>query len=299
MKSKPKRKDRAVDSERVRAAMAAKRLVPPPTLQNMPVGALVTVVPSQYGRLDVDPRYQRGETPMVNELIAVLNAGGVIADPVSLAERRWGPEHERKKWWIVDGYQRACAFQALNRPFQAMAYETRSLEQERLLFATLNTRYAVSANLTVNSWSGQGAQAIRDVAAQADHPLYDRVALRSNSKNRFGAAQLVTGALVAATGKMSNREVRKNLAVLDQVMARPGQAKVVKDFLWLVGTVFEGEAPRALAMTTLALSLHEHGKVPDEARIKLLRKIKWEQVVETGAVRFRPMVISAIQAVWP
>lgn len=296
-----KRKSRAVDSQRVRIAAASRRLTPPPTLLNMPTGRLITVQHSQYGKLDIDPRYQRGETPMINELIAVLNQGGVIADPVSLAERKWGPEEERKKLWIVDGYQRACAYQAMNLPFSAMVYETRSLDQERLLFGTLNTRYAVSANLSVKAWAGPGAQLIRDAGGKDDHPLYGRVEYTRTSQTRLNASVLVSACVVAATGKTKTREVRKSLAELDLLMTRPAQRKLATDFLHLCGEIF-GDitiSPKMLALTSLALALHEHGgRYPSDTVVKGLKKIKWDSIVETGAVKYRPIVMEAIRSVW-
>src|SRR5574341_689725 len=86
--------------------------------------------PNELHELRVaEDSYQRGEVrTTVNEVLAVLQQGGIIPDAIHVAQRTDGT------MWVVDGGQRYRAHYLAEKPIMAQLWAVDSEEQERQLF---------------------------------------------------------------------------------------------------------------------------------------------------------------------
>jgi hypothetical protein len=224
------RKDTRALSEKVRIASEARAMNAPLVVAGIGAGKLQTI------RLDVDPRYQRGQTSMVRELVRVIQAGGKILDPVTLCRRPW--ENGGQQLWIIDGHQRVCAFQELTLPFEAMIHDSESVEAEKAFFLSLNQRRSVSGDTIVKSWTGPSSKMLGAVHDDPAHPLYQRVHFgQGAARTLLGAATIIRGAASAATGIAHSGSIQKQLAKLDFAVTENEERR------YLVEQYFRREVP--------------------------------------------------------
>ena len=146
------RRRRIKDSEAIRKVNLDRRIRQPIILksEDLDLASRIRVFnPPNYGHMNVDERYQRTRvTPVVNELTHVLKGGGVVPDPIHVAERPDGT------LWILDGQQRYWAHSDCHLPLRAYVHSVATLEQEKAMFLILNNRMKVRGDVTVKSWPG-------------------------------------------------------------------------------------------------------------------------------------------------
>jgi hypothetical protein len=228
--AKPKRL--RSESPAIAAAIERRTLKAPLTVKGIGQGRLVKIEVSQFSKLDVDPTYQRGETNMVGQIVRALQSGGAVLDPVTLCQRSGD---KTGKLWIVDGYQRTCAFQQLGIPFQAMIHESESVDAERQFFISLNNRKAVSANVIIKAWDGISGELMRSANEDFQHPLYNRINFQQgNNDNRISAGSLVRG-MTAVVGIDRSGSTHEHLSRLDTALHNRNARARVEFYLRLIG----------------------------------------------------------------
>jgi hypothetical protein len=296
-----KRKDTRVTSEAVRRAHDARRTRSILTVNGISPGVLKTIAKEDFKHLDVDPAYQRGETGMVGQIINAIQAGGKVLDPVTLCRRtKWG---NHSKLWIVDGYQRACAFQQMGMSFQAMVHESENLESEKNFFLALNARKGISADVIVKSWTGPSGKLIGDVAKSYSHPLNERVHFsQGTNPNRLSASLLSRGALTAAIGVDPVGPIQEALSRLDIALSSPAKRRLAEQYLQLMGQLFPKGGTILLVAVSFAHIAHDRFEnndgFPSMRVIERLRKVNWRTQVPSLSMKYRPVVISIINRIW-
>lgn len=302
--SVPKRKSAGIENEAVRAKAITQRVNKPVLLKGVSLGALITVKPSAYKLLDIDPEYQRGEVKAeVNSLVAAIEAGGFIPDPVTLVKRTWVNGTDASKLWIIDGQQRVAAFQLMDREFQAMVYTADSYEAEKNFFLVMNTRQAVNASTFVHSWPGLGAELIRRANDQEGHPLHGRVLWGPGSGARIAGAILVKGLLGAASGSAAGGSIQNTLSRLDHALKDHDARERARLFLELVAHVFPTSYAPTLAMQALGQVAYRRWlkgalNLPAARRMSNIAVLKWDKLVPSYAARYRGVLELEIDKRW-
>lgn len=301
----PKRK-----SEALRRSYADRRIAKPPLVRGISVGRLVTISPRDFGKVDVDRRYQRDRIDSrVNLLVEVLKAGGTIPDPITVVHYTFTEIGvDNTKMWLVDGQQRFFAHLEAEKPVQAMVYEASSLDAVREFFLAMQNVVHVVNNLQVNVSTAICAEILRQAATEG--VLKGRVALTQGVRRRLAAASLVRGMLIAATGKGAARGQHSSIAGIQGVMARL-DAEIAKHraareraegFLALVAAC-AGDSCPSLVISVLARVAFDKWngsfvRLPGEVAAKKLATTDWASKVPTYAERFAPVIEAEIRRVW-
>lgn len=269
----------------------------PVAVSGISAGEFITVKPAMFSKLDVDPSYQRGETTMVNQIVRALQAGGAVLDPVTLCERR-----DNGKYWIVDGYQRVCAFQQLGIPFTAMLHQSDSAEAEKTFFIALNSKRALSANVIVKAWTGPSGSLMRKANESLEHPLYDRINFTQSSNDaRMSASSLSRALLTLVASDRAAGRIEKMLSKIDMAMTSGVKRARVEHFLRLIGRICpKGYVPvavlRALAITATE-RWEKDVEMPSAKVIERLRTKNWAADVPL-VEKYMPIIVSAVQKIW-
>jgi hypothetical protein len=272
------------------------------TVEGISQGRLTVVTPATFGKLDVDPAYQRGETSMVSDIINALQAGGLVLDPVTLRKRPWAKD--REQLWVVDGHQRVCAFQELNVPFQAMVHESESLDAEKKFFLALNSRKAVGADVIAKSWTGPCARLLMAASQNPAHTLYERVSYAQGfNESRLGAMVVVRGAWTATSGMPgTGGSAQRLLSRLDVAIGPPEKKLRAEMFLQLMGDAFPKGSCSLLVSTALSVVAFERwseaSKYPAAQQVERLRKVSWRMEVPVLTAKFRPVLVELIRRIW-
>ena len=282
-----------------------------PVVLSMDPPRFKLVKTSEYHLLEVDMRYQRDIQPEeVADLIQVLKKGGSIADPITLAQRRWTDDYSKPgKYYIADGQQRALAYMECEKEIPAMIYQTDSLEQERTLFVVMNTKISVHPNAIVQSYAGHLAQCLREVNADPSHPLFRRIHFRPGTSlgaRNFMASSLAKAAASVVTGIYdSARRIGDILGKADALLKTDPAARARLDaYLHLVGQVFSpGDYVKVLGMHSLAIVAHRKWStgapsMPSGPALKRLQSLKWDDIILGYKALYRPVSEGAIQAAW-
>lgn len=292
-----------------RKAYADRRVARPPLVRGISVGKLITITPREFGKVDVDRRYQRDRIDVrVNMLVEVLKAGGSIPDPITLVKYRFAEVGvDSDKLWLVDGQQRFFAALEAERPIQAMLYEADSLEAVREFFLAMQAVVHVAPNRQVDVSTSVCAGILRDAVTDSKHPLFNRVATNQGVRHRLAAATLIKGMMVAATGGKGGSS---GIAGIQGVMARL-DAEIVKHrsareraeaFLALAATCLRDSAPYLVVVTLakVANDKWEGGyiRMPSESACKALKKVDWQVKLPSYASRFAPVVTAEILKLW-
>ena len=283
-------------NETVRAGHEKRSRYKPVIVDGIGKGSLITVTPSMFKLLDVDPSYQRGKTTMVNEIIRVLQAGGKVFDPVTLCERRGSD-----KLWIVDGYQRVCAFQEMHLPFEAMVHKSDSAECEHDFFIALNSRKAVHANVVVKAWNGPSGALLRKVNEAIEHPLYERLNFSQGSNvSRIGAS-IIARSLLILCGSERSGHIRVLLSSIDVSMSKAIVRARIEHFLRLIGRMCEKGALPDIVMRALAMTAVERWEddvqMPKNKVIERLKAKNWSAEFPLNT-KYLPVIVNAIKKIW-
>ena len=288
-----------ITSAAVRAQADRRLQQKPVVVTGIGPGELTTITPKQFGKLDVDPSYQRGQTSMVAAIVRALQAGGKVFDPVTLCRRRGGDV-----LWIVDGYQRVCAFQQLQISFTAMVHDSESAAAEHQLFIALNTRKAVSANVIVKAWTGPAGEIIRKANESMEHPMYDRINFAQNSnENRFAASSLVRGMLCSIGASRSSGSMNELLSRLDTQLGDKHSMNRARaeHYLRLCGKICERGYIPALVLRALGAVAYRHWErevtMPSMKVIERLREKHWAAEVQL-VEKYLPIIEQTIAKVW-
>lgn len=260
-------------------------------------GKLITVTPSMFSRLDVDPSYQRGQTSMVTQIVRALQAGGAVLDPTTLCQRK-GSDN----LWIIDGFQRVCAFQQLRVPFQAMLHESDSAEAEHAFFIAMNSRRAVSANILVKAWTGPSASMMRKANESFEHPLSERINFTQSSNDaRIAASSLVTGMKSVLGVASGGGRVEVSLSRIDLAMSKRLNVARIEHYLRLIGRICPKGALPALVLRAVGEVARERWEddtqMPAPKVIERLRNKNWAAEVVL-VEKYMPVLLEAVRKIW-
>ena len=300
---KPRRSTRA-ESEAVRLAADRRAIGKPLVVEGIGPGKLMRIAKGMFGKLDVDPGYQRGRvTPWINKLIQVLQAGGEIPDPVTLCVRPW--DEDPQKLWIIDGWQRVCAFQSMGRDFNAIVHESESQHAERSLFLALNSKYSMSANSIVHAWDGPAGLIINKADSDPMHPLFNRVHFgQSGRRGKCDASTLCKGICTAVTGVRISGDIYQFLRRLDAELNRSSKTNVAvaEHYLRLVAHIFANDRPLYMPAIVIALIAHERWQhsitLPSSRVIERFHKLNWKAEVPSFNEKFLPVLMSLVRRIW-
>jgi hypothetical protein len=265
-----------------------------------PVPMLVGV--DKFHLLDIDSRYQRDRVrPEVSDLIAALQAGGSVPAPICLVRRKY-KENGRvsELLWVVDGQQRAWAHLWLKRPFNALVYEVDSLDHERDLFVALNTFVSLSAKQHVESASGAAAAMIREVSADAAHPLHGLIAFR-NGGGGIASSSVARGIFAAMLGRPSNGRIQDILRTCDAAMGDRRSEERARAFLQIIPGVFPSGA-KTLPLSAVGLVAYRRWQdgvvLPSKAILSRVRRINWDHFAPSPSLRWMPTILKQVEQAW-
>jgi hypothetical protein len=292
-----KRRNTRAESAAVAAHHDKRAAHKPVMVEGIGPGELITVTPGMFSMLDVDPAYQRGETSMVGQIVRALQGGGKVLDPVTLCQRRGSD-----KYWIVDGYQRVCAFQQLRLPFQAMLHKSSSVEDEKSFFVALNARRAVSPNVIVKAWTGPIGAIMRKANESFEHPLSGRINFtQSANATRFAASSLLRACLSVIGQDKSGGRVEVLLSRLDLAMSNSIQRARVEHFLRLIGRISPTGYMPVIVMRAIATVAFEHWeKVVEMPSPKVMERMRVKQWAASTVLveKYLPILINDVRKIW-
>ena len=238
----------------------------------------ITIHPKDYGRLAIDPRYQRSEIKgWHNDLRDALKRG-TKPPRIAVATRDWAENGEdvSAKWWVVDGQQRMWAHVDLNLPIEAALYRSGSLEDEKTLFAVLNHQVRVGPNHAVYAHPGITSRFLVEVNEDQGHPLYQLVMFQDGgSPRKVGAGLLVTTIATAFLGYFGS--VQDNLINVDRILEKNG-VKAVREFLASLGNSFK-EKPTSEMLRAFAKVVRSIGRPLTKMETSRIRRLKLSSVV--------------------
>ena len=292
-----KRHQRRAENPAVAAQAEKQSTHKPVVVSGIGPGELVTVTPAMYKLLDVDPAYQRGETTMVNSIVRALQAGGKVHDPVTLCERKGGDT-----LWIVDGWQRVCAFQQMKMSFSAIIHKSDSADSEHQFFIAMNSKRAVAANVIVKAWTGPSGTLMRKVNESPEHPLYNRINFSQAASPTRIAASSLARALMNLMGSSRSGRIEVYLSSLDVAMASKVMTRArIEHFLRLLGHVSPAGAIPSMvirAIATVALERWHHDvTMPNKRVIERLRTKQWATSVMLMEKYF-PILLDVVRKMW-
>lgn len=287
-----------------REKYAKRRVSPPLIVRELRRGRYILIAVTDHGRLGVDERYQRIKiTPLINTLYHVLREGGTIPDPISVAQRIDG------SWWILDGQQRYWAYVDAKLPIPAIVFEVPDFETERSLFLVLNDRRRVKADHIVQAWPGPGASYLRELNVKANSPLRDGIDFGRHGTRPYGAAILSKACVAllyrAPTGWTG--QINAILMRFDAAVAQGGSVVRMDAFMRLLAFLVPPEVRsqkfRFLPIIALAKVAAERWvgpriELPSIRSLASLRRIKWESVAPSPAIKFLPLLITEVDKRW-
>jgi hypothetical protein len=239
------------------------------------------ITPQNYGCLDVDPEYQRGETTSIPGIVAALQAGGTIPGTPYLAERAWGPQDG--KLWVMDGQQRICALQQLNMAFYAEVYVSESLESERMFFIAANAQTKLNSDTIVKAYDGPVAVLLKCLNERPDSGLGGRIEFDGRGGKRLSASTLVGGIeRMLSGGKRGSMRIDRVLSRTDGLLATNEQKLCATTFCKLVAAAFDGHAPRLLVLALAEVAADrwigkgKRPELPSASDMKRLRAVNWK-----------------------
>lgn len=255
----------------------------------------------------IDTRYQRDEvTAEVNTLIRAIRAGGIIPDPISIVERKYGD----KKSYIVDGQQRWWAHVDTQTPIDAVIYHVTSLEDEITLFHALNLNSRISAESRIKSWPGPAGDSLRRLGGDETSPLKGAVSFTQGS-HRIGGMILLRGLDTCLTNSTSAGSLEKISARFDRAYkSAPRIAdKMIDGYAQIIARLFL-HTPNQRLSSVVAIGLGKvcyaaftenkgEPKFPTEKQFEKLLKVDWRTLVPTHAVKWLPIVLDTITNIWP
>ena len=241
---------------------------------------MITITPDQYGKLAIDPRYQREEVgPFVASLREAIRRG-TTPPPIHVAKRAYEEDGiPKNKLWIVDGQQRMWALVDAGHEILALVHEVSSLDEEKRLFHVLNMHKRVGANHMIAAYPGPSTAVLREINDDPKHTLYQRILLErySGSHNKINSATIIR-AIVVAFGKQTSGTTEL-LGAMDQIVTTAAGSARVKQFLGVLGQVFEKRKPSWEMIIAFGRAYARLGREPSQSEIGRLKRLKLEAVV--------------------
>lgn len=255
--------------------------------------------------LRVDTRYQREEvTGEVNSLIVILKSGGMIPDPISVVERKYGDGGR----YIVDGQQRWWAHVDTGTPIYAILYEVHSFDDEKALFHAFNTQVNLSASRRLASYPGVVGETLRRLNEDEGSPLRGTVRFGAAGHN-LEATILLRGlvALISNTAQGSSKLDRLTSAFARHYKQAPRIAdRMIDRYALLVAELFGGKRLRPVVATALGRICYAawtadptNMPMPTPTQINRLKALNWDALIPSHAQKWVPVVIEEIRRVWP
>lgn len=279
-----------------------RRLTTPVILTELGQGKLVTFPASDLkgDRLQIDYSYQRQEiTLKVNELIHVLQAGGVVPDPIIVAERPNG------QLFIVDGQQRYWAHWHAEKPLHGIIYKIASIPTEARLYHVLNNRTSLTADAKVKAWQGPAAALLRQMGQS--HPAFKEqinFGQGGGRNRRYSAAGLIKAMLIVSnSGLRYQGRIDVMLPRLDMALKQSGAPDRVRTLLGLYGSVFvESKKVPALALYAVAKVAGKRWvdtvMIPSETIQGRIARMDWPTLAPGMADRFLPVLEEEVAKRW-
>jgi hypothetical protein len=264
----------------------------------------VVLRPEEQKNLQIDESYQRRHLrPWVNELVSVLESGGVIPDPIVVAVR---PNGER---YIIEGQQRYWAHWACHKELRARLFKVETIEEEKALFLAYNNRRPVGATVTVKAFPGEGGALIRWLEEDGGSPLRGDIGF--NSQDRVPASTIAKGLLLALKGPTTTARIQHVMADLTACVDddRGRTYKMAQMYGLLIGRIFQ-QGQRVPSMPARALGLAAHVRwggsgvtepwpLPSGQSLRSLRSLKWEEWAPDNRARWLGLLRDEILKRWP
>ncbi|KKL59407.1 hypothetical protein LCGC14_2215660 [marine sediment metagenome] len=267
------------------------------------IGKEITIPAAKLNTLGIDERYQRIEIhAWVNDLISVIQNGGVIPAPIWVAER---PDGTR---WIVDGQQRYWAHWHCGAPIRARLFEVAEIETEKALFHIANRNKHVGANIRVKGWPGPAGDLILWMNTHHESALRNRIAFDTGGRFPAGTIARCMASLLVGPSNMSRMD--DILARLDTAVTKnlAWAEKAAKMFAVLLCKTFPNERIPSLPSRALALICYDRWKnlrisdawpMPGPSQVKRMCQIKWTEYAPDSKSRWLPLLKTAIAQRWP
>lgn len=263
----------------------------------------VAMIPAgELDTLKIDQTYQRPENrELVNQLLAVLEAGGIVPDPITVAVR---PDKSR---YIVDGQQRWAAHYLANKPLAAVLYYVDTLDEERRLFSVLNTYRRPSPSIRMRAWTGPSAELVAWIVGNPSSPIYGEMAFTQGG-SRYNAPTILRGvgaALGVAPGGGTAGSTEEFMRSLDRAYAsdRKRAIRLTQAYLSLMKGIFP---TKVLHTPVLALGMGAHErwsngdcKTPSKAALYSLRRLNWTNPPAQDRHKWLPLLKSEVLRRWP
>ena len=287
------------ESAAILAKNLAARASTPLIVSGVGRGKLVVLQPSELSRLNVDESYQRVRlTAEVNSLIHAMSAGGLIPDPISVAERPNGD------LFIVDGQQRFWAHVELARPLAAMVYPVDNLESEKQLFLAMNRSVKISNDFIVHAWPGETGAYIRQLNEKLTGPYGSKINFGKDHRRPYQASTLARSmAALTCSARAWRGRIDEVLSRTDKALPTRGQRDRVEAFFMVFHRVFPPtEHCRVLPAIALGRIAQErwltHIVTPTPGTVTKLAGTKWITHAPTLADRFLPLLEDVIRRRW-
>ncbi len=255
----------------------------------------VTIIPpSELETLRIDPAYQRPENrELVNQLLAVLEAGGMVPDPITVVVR---PDKSR---YIVDGQQRWAAHYLAMKPLAAVLYFVTTMDEERRLFSVLNTYRRPSPAVRMRAWTGPSSQLISWLAGNPASPIMGQLTFTGGG----GKFQVTTvlrglGAALGMAGHTGTQATEEFMRGLDRLyVANPQRAhRLAGAYLSMCKGLFSRlQVTPALALGMACADRWDGVNAfeqPSKASLYNMRRLNWA----TPPIQFRHKWLQTLKA---
>lgn len=284
------------------------------TAQLMKSGDVVLVGMREFSVSDLDglrlflaatdpDGYQRGENrEQVNRLLAVLEQGGIIPEPVAVVERSDG------SLWIVDGGQRWRAHYLAQKPLQAVVYRVRNIEAERKMFNALNRTAKVPPGHIVHAWEGPAGDLMRWLAEHERSPLRGELDWGfGTGRGRFGVTAL-TRALAAlyAGGSYHHHAILEQMQTITAAIRQIGMVEAQRraaTFTLILRDVFPERRPERTAVVALGAVTGERWRDLKDRPLtrpvaSKLSRLNWSDIIRGEGDRWLRFTIDAVAHAW-
>jgi hypothetical protein len=243
----------------------------------------IRILPKDYGRLALDPRYQRQDIAAWHNDLRDALKRGTKTPAIAVAVREWHEEGmPTGMLWVVDGQQRMWAHVDLDLPIVAKEYHTSSLEEEKRLFVVLNHKVPIGPNHTVKAHPGISAKFLAEINENPSHPLCNRIQFQDGgTKARYGAASLVGLVCVTLVGKGAG--VIANLISMDRLLERPTTSRMVSDLLASMALSFSSKASHEMLRAWGLVARQLGGRPMTKMECSKIRRLKLESVVAASS----------------
>lgn len=260
-------------------------------------------------KLKIDPTYQREEiTRKVNELIHVIKNGGIIPDPITVAQRPNGDHY------IVDGQQRWWASIDCETALEAKVIRVPDYESEVKLFHILNNQAGLGGTTRIRSWPGKAGEVLHELNDRSDSPLRCQISFKASTGVRAPAGLLLRGLIAATSGVTGGASVTTLLQRYDYTWSvNPLYARAATEaFAVICAQVFDDDHARSMRqLPVIALGKlcylrwkdadpkRDTLTMPSPRQIEKLRQIEWRGLIPSSAIKWLPVVEAEIIKVWP